>query len=306
MHRSPGPPPAAKPWSSRSIGSRWQHRFFYGLIRRSGRRAAHAMVSVVALYYVLFRPSVRERSRAYLERRFPGRSAASRLLDSYRLTLEFGKVLVDRAVLGILGPGHVAVDRAGEATLSALAAEGRGLILLTAHAGCWQIAMGNLAGLGLPINLLVHREEGNVDLHYFEHGGGAPPFRIIDPGEPFGGTLEMLHALKQGEVLCIMGDRALGGDRGTVAIDFLGGVVQLPLTPYKMASAAGAPVAAIFPYRSPEGRYALLVAEVIRVPENLGRAPGPYRPYARRFARALERFVEAHPYQFFNFFDLWR
>ena len=27
-------------WSSRSVGAPWQHRFFYGLIRLGGRRAA--------------------------------------------------------------------------------------------------------------------------------------------------------------------------------------------------------------------------------------------------------------------------
>jgi len=294
-----------KSWSARSIGSRWQHRFFYALIRLAGRRAAHVMVVFVALYYVLFRPSVRARSRPYLSRRFPGRNALLRLWDSFRITVGIGQVLVDRAALGILGPGQLTVRHSHREDLLERVREGRGVILLTAHAGCWQFAMESLRMLETPVSLLLHREEGDVDLHIFEHRGDAGAFRIIDPAGPLGGALEMLHVLKQGEVLCIMGDRAMGNDRSTVEVDFLGGRVRIPFTPYQLASATGAPVVVIFPYTSGPGNYSLQVAKVIRVPEDLGRAPEAYRPYAEAFIRELEGFVEGRPYQFFNFFDMW-
>lgn len=294
-----------KSWSTRSIGSRWQHRFFYALIRLAGRRAAYVMVVFVAIYYVLFRPSVRNRSRPYLSRRFPGRNALLRLWDSFRITVEMGQVLVDRAALGILGPGQLTVRHSRREDLLERVREGRGVILVTAHAGCWQFAMESLLMLETPVSLLLHREEGDVDLHIFEHRRDAAAFRIIDPAGPLGGALEMLQVLKHGEVLCIMGDRAMGGDRSTVEVEFLGGRVRVPITPYQLASATGAPVVAIFPYKSGPGNYSLQVAKVIRVPENLGRAPEAYRPYSEAYIRALERFVEERPYQFFNFFDMW-
>lgn len=294
-----------KAWSARSIGSRWQHQFFYTLIRLAGRRAAYVMAYFVALYYVLFRTSVRDRSRPYLSRRFPGRTALLRLWDSYRITVEIGKVLVDRAAMGILGPGQLAVRHSRREDLMERIREGRGVILVTAHAGCWQFAMESLRMLETPVSLLLHREEGDVDLHIFEHRGDDAAFRIIDPAGPLGGALEMLQVLKHGEILCIMGDRAMGGDRSTVEVDFLGGRVRVPITPYQLASATGAPVVVIFPYTCGPGNYSLQVAEVIRVPEDLGRAPEAYRPYAEAFIRALEGFVEERPYQFFNFFDMW-
>jgi predicted LPLAT superfamily acyltransferase len=81
--------------------------------------------------------------------------------------------------------------------------------------------------------------------------------------------------------------------------------VQLPFSPYKLASATGAPVAVIFPYQAAAGGYALQVARVIRVPEQLGRSSRAYLPYAAQFSAALEQFVGEHPYQFFNFYDMW-
>lgn len=266
---------------------------------------AYGLLLFVVLYYTLFRPSVRGRSRPYLQRRFPGRNPLARLCDSYRLNLGIGRILVDRAALGILGPEQLRVSLAGGEELKALLSEGQGLILVTAHVGCWQLAMSSLTALSTPVSLLIHREEGDLDRHFFEHGQGGPPYRIIDPAGELGGTLEMLQVLKDGEVLCIMGDRVLGGEAGTIRVDFLGAAVELPFSPYKLASATKAPLAVIFPYQNEAGGYALQVAKIIRVPENLGRAANAYRPYAAAFASALEEFVAAHPYQFFNFFDMW-
>ena len=296
---------ASRQWTSRSIGSNFQHNIFYALIRIGGRQGAYCLLLFVVLYYVLFRPSVRHRSRHYLSRRFPGRSPLGRLRDSYLLSLEMGKVLVDRAVLGILGPEKLDINLTGREELVRLLAEGRGLILVTAHVGCWQLAMASLGALNTPVSLLIHREEGDVARHFFEHGDGAAPYRIIDPAGYLGGALEMLQVLKHGKVLCIMGDRVMGSDSSTVAVDFLGSAVRLPFSPYKLASASGAPVAVIFPYKTGPGSYALQVAQVIRVPENLGRATEAYRPYAKQFIQALEGFVAEHPYQFFNFYDMW-
>jgi predicted LPLAT superfamily acyltransferase len=90
-----------------------------------------------------------------------------------------------------------------------------------------------------------------------------------------------------------------------VKVDFLGGRVRVPITPYQLASATGAPVVVIFPYKSGPGNYSLQVAKVIRVPGGMGRAPEAYRPFAEAFIRSLEGFVEERPYQFFNFFDMW-
>ena len=325
-------------WTARSLGSAFQHHVFYALIRFGGRWAAYLLLVFVVAWYVLFRPSARRRASFYLRRRFPGRNPFQRLLDSYRLCLGLGEVLVDRAVLGILGPHKLNCSIEGREKLRALLAEGHGLILLTAHVGSWQLGMASLSRLDAPVSLLIHREEGDVDRHFFEHRRGAPPVdadacsgsgpdqawgskrghldqreqavppfrcRFIDPAGYLGGTLEMLQVLKAAEVLCIMGDRVMGGDGSNVSVDFLGGAISVPFSPYKLASATAAPIAVIFPYKSGHDSYALHVARVIRVPENLGRLPSAFLPFAQQYIQALEEFVQAHPFQFFNFFDMW-
>ena len=292
-------------WTARSLGSAFQHRVFYSLIRLGGRRAAYGLLYPVTAWYVLFRPSVRKRAAPYLRRRFPEHGPAGRLLDCFRLCLALGRVLVDRAVLGILGPDCLEWRLDGWEELQALLGEGRGLILLMAHAGSWQVAMGALARLGAPASVLIHREEGDVDRHFFEHGKGPAPLSLIDPAGSLGGTPEMLRVLERGELLGIMGDRPWGGPRGHLAVTFLGDEIPVPFSPYRLASATGAPIAVLFPYRSEHGSYGVRLARVIRVPGELGRGPAAYGPYAEQYIQALEAFIRDHPYQFFNFFDMW-
>lgn len=292
-------------WSSRSIGRNWQHRFFYLTIKLGGRRLAYLALTVVVAWYALFSAVAKERADHYLNRRFPGAGWVQRLLSRYRMILTFGRVLIDRAMVGILGADKIKVELHGRDVLLELLAEGRGMILVNAHVGCWQVAMAALKFVETPVNLLMQREEGDIDRHYFEHAGVECPYHIIDPRGFLGGALEMMEVLKRGEVLSVMGDRMLGEDRNGLTVEFLGGSVTMPFSAYKLASATGAPIVALFSYKTGPDSYDLKIYRIIRVPPGLGRDPQAFAPYVRQFAQTLEEFCREHPFQFFNFFNMW-
>ncbi len=295
----------SRTWSSRSIGSSWQHQVFYLAIRLGGRRIAYLLLYFVVAYYVLFSRLARGRASHYLRRRFPQAAGVVRLWHCYRLILGLGKVLVDRAVVGILGPDSMAVDLTGREELLQLRDEGKGLIMMTAHVGCWQVAMSSLDFLDRPVHMLMRREDGDIDRHYHEHAGLECPYRVIDPTGYLGGTLEMLGVLKQGEILCVMGDRPMGSERSLVPVDFLGGPISVPFSAYKIAATTGAPIAVFFSWKDGADSYRLKLAKVIRVPELAGRKADIFKPFALEFCTALEEYCEEHPYQFFNFFNMW-
>lgn len=297
--------PGVRRWSSRSIGAAWQHRFFYAIVRLFGRRPAYAVLSLIVWYYVLCRPDQRGKCEFYLRRRFPEAGSGKRLLHSYRMSLALGKSLIDRAVVGILGPSSTGVTLKGRDELLALLDEGKGLILVAAHVGSWQTTMAALDFLKQPVSLLMQKEEGDIDRHYFEHGGRESPFRIIDPRGYLGGALEMLEVLKRGEILSVMGDRLLGSDRSAVSVDFLGAPARFPFSAYKLASATGAPIGVLLSAKVGVDQYELSLARVIRVPGNLRRSPQSFIPYVKEFSEALEDYARQYPYQFFNFFDMW-
>ena len=293
-------------WTSRSIGTRVQHHVFYFLIKVGGRRSAYLLLSCVALYYVLCRPSIRAKATPYLSRRFRKRGFLSRLMDRYRIFVALGQVLIDRAIIGILGEKWIEVSFPDRETLLHLVAEGRGVILMTAHVGCWQTAMASLTLMDVPVHLVLRREEGDIAMHYYEHAGTKPPFGIIDPGSAMGGVIEMMQALKRGEIVCVMGDRHLGSRRGAVPVNFLGDQALFPFSAFKIASATGAPVVVLFSHKSRPAHTKLRIYRVIRVKPGLGMSDKELPSYVSQFVSALESYTQEHPYQFFNFFNMWK
>jgi predicted LPLAT superfamily acyltransferase len=292
-------------WTSRSIGRDWQHRFFYLAIRFGGRRLAYFCLYVVVAWYALFSAVTKERASHYLSHRFPGAGPWQRLCLRYRLILTFGQVLIDRAMVGILGAERIKVQLHGKDELLNLLAEGKGMILVNAHVGCWQVAMSALGFMETPVNLLMQREQGDIDRHYFEHAGLECPYRIIDPRGFLGGALEMMAVLKRGEVLSVMGDRMLGDDQNGVTVKFLGGSVTMPFSAYKLASATGSPIVALFSFKTGPDSYDLKLYRIIRVPPGVGRDQQAFIPYVQEFAASLEQFSRDQPFQFFNFFNMW-
>ena len=292
-------------WTSRSLGSSWQHQSFYLLIRCGGQQAAYLLLYCVVFYYTLL-PSIRQKCSYYLRRRFPHAGWWQQFWNSYNMNLALGKVLVDRALVGILGAGQVDVVLHGKQDFLDLVAEGNGVILVNSHIGCWQVAASVLDFVDTPINLLIQREEGDIDRHHFEHNGSECPYRIIDPRGYLGGVMEMLGVLKRGEVLSVMGDRMLGNDKNGVEVDFMGGTVTFPFSAYKLASATGAPIVALLSHKVGRKSYAIEISQPINVPGDLGRGKEKFIPYVQEYAEILERFCDDHPFQFFNFFDLWQ
>ena len=294
-------------WDSRSVGKRWQQAFFGTLIRLGGRGPAYACMYFVVLWYVLCRPFVRRRCRHYLDRRFPDvKNPLVRLWQDYRRIAALGKSLIDRGAFGLLGPGTLKVDFPEGQDLRALVEEDHGLIILNSHVGCWQVAMSAFDYLRLPVSIVMHQGTGDIDPRWFQHAGKEGAFSIIDPVESMGGIMEMIGTLKRNEILGLMADRVFGDDPNTLAAPFLGSPVHFPVSPYRLASMQGTPIAVVFSYKTDSSTYRIQLARIIRVPAGLGRSNQAYLPYLQQFVTSLETFTREHPWDFFNFHDMWQ
>lgn len=289
-------------WRLHGLGRRWHFALFHTLIRVGGRRPAYLLADAVTLAYLAGSPALRRRCRPYLVRRFPGRGPWKRAGAAWGMLRAFARTLIDQTAVALRGPGEIHTRFLGRDELQALHAEGRGLVILTAHVGAWQLAMANLATLGSPATVVAQAEPGDPTSPF--HAGQAP-FRLLDPRTYLGGVPDMMATLQRGDVLCIMGDRMPEGATSQVRVPFLGSPAPFPTLPFRLASATGAPVVILFSWKPDPHTYELVLADVLRIPPGLGRRPSACESHARTFARALEGFVDQHPHAFFNFFDLW-
>lgn len=290
-------------WSSKSLGSSFQHAVFLVLIRCRLMPVARALLALVVGYYAVL-PGVRARSTPYIRRRFPNAGGFAAWRHTWRLYKCFGDILLERMVAGVNGRFNLIPSPEHFQCFVQALGEGKGCIALSAHVGAWQTGMAALECLNVPMALLHYRDPGDVDKHYFERSGGGR-VRIINSAAPFGGMVECAAALANGELVCIMGDRLRTPSEPALEVNFMGEPARFPLFPYVLASITGTPIVITFALREPDGGIRGQCCGILRVPEGLRRQPEKILPFVTTFTQAVEQMATEYPYQFFNFYDMW-
>ncbi len=280
------------------------HGFFYLAIYLAGLQGGYILLGPVIFCYVACSRKIHHVTRPYVDKRFPGCGPLKRWWHTFSIVMSFGKVLVDRGWLGCKKNASFEGEFPDGEELKRLVGQGKGLVLLTAHVGNWQAALAHLTELDVTVNSLMRYEEEAVAKHFFDLRGEAKPFKIIRSDGYLGGMVESTAALQRGEVVTIMGDRYAGGPFATVT--FLGKEVRLPAASYSLAAATGAPVAVLLAAKLDKERYALKLWDVFQpIKGERGNRQQNLELSAKRFAEAMEKYVQDYPYQWYNFFDFW-
>jgi predicted LPLAT superfamily acyltransferase len=287
-------------WTGKSLGNKFFQFLLRFFVKYGGRHIAYFAAYFVVLAYTLV-PSVQNKSSFYLKRRFNGRRLFA---DTYKLNLTFAKILIDRAVFGIRGDVNIVSSPQDRQLCRDLLAKGKGLIIITAHCGCWQTAMSAFDFMDGDKYAVYHRTKEDVDKHAHELSGNVSPVKFIEPASFAGGAIEIAAALENKGIVCFMGDRVYGAKNNSLTVDFLGGKIEVPYAAYRIAGALGTPVAVIFfPYKG-NGKVDSLVSQTFFV-EDKGSKAHAYLKEAEKFIQSLDSFIEKYPYQFFNYFNMW-
>jgi predicted LPLAT superfamily acyltransferase len=291
--------------SGRSLGSRFQHEIFHLLIRRVGPWAAYLLLYPVVFWYTL-KIFIGSGLYPYLRRRFPQAGPGRGLSHAFRLNLSFGRVLVDRAIMGLTGRLETQAPPGALETLDELLAAGHGLLIISAHVGDWQTGLAWLWRIRTPINVVGLPQDYVWSRLHLERDSRIAAPRLIDSAEPAPAMAAAASALLNGEIVAFMADRVRSGDNLTVRAEFLGADISLPGGPFLLAARLGTPLAVVFTWRLGPGRVAGRIFRIIR-PERAENVRGgeTVRPLAEAFTAALTDFISEYPFQFFNFHDLW-
>jgi Kdo2-lipid IVA lauroyltransferase/acyltransferase len=172
-----------------------------------------------------------------------------------------------------------------------------GVVSVTAHVGNWELAGRLLATHGArPTHVVVTADDAPALRRWVRRDGEG--VRFVPRAHPAIGV-QLVRALRRGDVVALQGDRAIG-TRGDLPIPFFGRPAPFPIGPFVLARAAQVPVVPAFCLLGADGRYTIRVAPPIAVER------GREEEAARTWAAALEQVVREHPTQWFNFFDVWR
>jgi predicted LPLAT superfamily acyltransferase len=289
----------------RKRGNRPGFWFFQAAVRIFGLRGTYGLLYFVSLYYLAFDRAVVAASKAYVRRRFPGHGVVRQLFDVYLLFVGQGKSLIDRYYVAA-GGREIRLELVGyEKINNLLTVEKKGIILLTAHVGNWQVAMTALRGLGRTVHLMMRPEDNVAVKEALNIDSEKDTVRIIYTDGAMGGVIEALKAINQGDIVSIMGDRTYG--YGSVEASLLGGKVRFPYGAFSLASAAQCPVAVLLSAKVGVKKQVTDVSHVIDPPAGTrGRKVEEIQACVQEFASVLEDYSVRYPYQWFVFRDMWQ
>lgn len=288
----------------RQRGNRLGFWIFSKSVRLFGLGGAYGLLYLVGLYYLLVDRALVAAGEAYITRRFPEHGKARRLLAVYRLFVSQGKSLIDRYAVAA-GYADIAIEIKGFDELQELLAErDKGFILLTAHVGNWQIAMTALRRFDKPVYLMMRPEDNIAVKQALNIDNEEEKVKIIFTDDSLGGVIEAMKAIKQGSIVSIMGDRTYG--YSATEASFLGEVVRFPYGAFSIAAAVQCPVVVLLSAKVGEKKYIVDVSRIIPAPAGVrGKKNEELQGATQEFARYLEEYVMAYPFQWFVFRDIW-
>jgi Kdo2-lipid IVA lauroyltransferase/acyltransferase len=180
--------------------------------------------------------------------------------------------------------------------LDDLLAKGKGVIVLSAHLGNWELGAAALAQRGYPFHAVALRQpDPKLDALYQSYRSR----RRINP-IPFGrAARDCIRILRRNEIIALVGDRDFTAARDTV--EFFGQPARLPDGPAKLALATGAPILPTFMVRNDDDTFGYVLGEPIWA----DKARDQVADVMRKITAALERVISQYSEQWFFFHDLW-
>jgi len=273
-----------------------------GLTLRLGRGATRCLLPPLCLYYYATAPAARRASREFLGKALGREPGAADVLRHYHA---FASTLHDRLLLA--AGRHEALDIAltGTQEVERLLEAGRGCLLVGSHLGSFEAlrALGKVHRR--PVSVVMHQANAEKMQALFSRLAPDLQQRVIASGRP-DTMLRIKECLERGEMVGMLGDRPLGGER-SASLPFLGAPARFPLGPWLLAAVLGCPVALFFGLYRGGARYEVAL-EAFSPGESVpreAREAAATRSLERYVAR-LEHYARRAPYNWFNFYDFWQ
>lgn len=278
-------------------------RFMVWLSLTFGRRLGRVVLHGITVYFLLFAPTARRASRAYLERAL-GRHAG--WTDGYRHVLAFATSIHDRVYLLNDRFDNFQIEIRGEQLVRAALAEGKGALLIGAHLGSFEVMRSVGWGQGaLKVAMLMYKDNARK-LNATLAAINPRAMQDIIPLGRIESMLEVRDKLDQGYLVGMLADRTLGDDE-TVMLDFLGHAAPFPVGPWRLAAMLQRPVFFMSGLYLGGNRYQVHFEPLADFSQlERGQRKAAIAKAMADYAACLSRYCRQAPYNWFNFFNFWR
>lgn len=291
---------ASSGWKGQTRGGTFGYRFFIWLIRTAGIRVSYAFLYLVVPYFVFFAPKATKAIRSYA-RNLPGAGRGASWKMVFRNFFMLGKILIDKMAIngGMSGKYSFAFENFDEA--SRILDSGKGVIMLGAHVGNWEIGAPFFDRYGSKLNIVMFDNEHQKIKEMLESNAMPHDYKIIPVNADSLAHIFMItEALRRGEYVCFQGDRYTESEK-TIGGTLLGKKALFPLGPFILASRLRTPVIFYVAMREKGMKYTFRFSVIAD-----GESKVSPEYLLERYTAILDEVLEKYPEQWFNYYDFWK
>ena len=234
-----------------------------------------------------------------LARAFPGRSATELARIGRASFRHLGMNFVESCVFFFRPPARllsrVSVD--GVPNVEAAHAMGRGILLLTAHFGNWELLAASHALTRFPLSVVVRPLDSPLYDGILERFRTRSGVELITKRRAL---TDIVDALRRGRMVGILLDQNASRREG-VFVPFFGVPASTSKGMALIALRTGAPVLPVFIRRRPDGRHVVDAGAPVPVPPD-----GDVVAFTRAFNEAIEAAIRQAPEQWFWLHRRWK
>lgn len=292
-------------WYTHGWNSTTSLRMILTIIPRTPRWLVPPIAVVTTLICIVVMNRERRAARRNL-RRVLGKGGWPLQVTLWRLFYNFSRFMVGYCELLPGDAGRIremiGADGGFEGLVRQALDGGRGVIVLTAHLGNWEMAGRLLTLSGVPVNIAMRVETDNPAERWLRRLREQGSVRVLDMGGDVTTVLALRAALARNEILAMQGDRATGGH--DIRVEMFGASLEVPAGPFLLAYSCRVPLIPAFVLHDGWWRWRCECSGPVEFPRT-GNRESDLASGAAEYGRQLERMIRRYPEQWFNFYDVW-
>lgn len=179
---------------------------------------------------------------------------------------------------------------------------GKGVILLAAHLGNWELGGIFFGHSGIPINIVTAKDEVKAIANARESVRNLHNVKTITIDEDPFFFIDIINALKRNEIVAMLIDRYERNNG--VLIDFFGEPAYFPPGPVLLARSTGCAVLPAFTIMEKGGNYKTAVGSIIDM-EFSDDKDKDVSVNLRKIVKVFELYIREYSNQWYNFSPIW-
>ena len=286
-------------WQGKTGGGRTGQFLLLKILRRIPVTTLYPVLWFVVPFYLLFARKGRSAMWHYFRQiRHYGRFAA--VISVIRNHFVFGRVVLDKFALAA-GRHDFVIETKEQDDIESLIEDEKGFIIAGSHIGNFELLGHYLPQNKKKVNCLIYGGENQDFQQKRDAEFARSNVQLVPIREDMTHLFAIKKALEQGEIVVCFCDRVFS-DEKTVSVDFLGRNADFPTGIFRLANLFDTPVVTGFLMKEKKNHYSCYM-HILNTEDAKENTP---QKLVQRYAHSLEKVLEIHPEQWFNYFDFWK